>query len=63
MDLLVEKKKNEVFDTIKKYKVIVEKQIGECIKVIRTDGGGEYVLEAFEAFCDHEGIVHELTPP
>lgn len=25
--------------------------------------GGEYVSEAFQAYCEHEGIVHEVTPP
>jgi len=46
-----------------KFKVLVEKQSGKSIKVLRTDGGGEYTLKLFEKFCEDNGIVHEVTSP
>lgn len=56
------RRKSGVFDIFKKFKALVEKQTGLCIKVLRTDGGGEYVSGKFQSFCDVEGIVHEITP-
>lgn len=57
------KRKSEVFETFVKFKNLVEKQSDLCVKILRTDGGGEYVSDQFQAFCDKEGIVHEITPP
>lgn len=37
------KRKNEVFEICKRLKAMAEKQSGENIKILRTDGGGEYV--------------------
>ena len=42
---------------------MVERQIGRKLKVLRTDGGGEYVLKDFDKLCEKEGIVHEVVPP
>lgn len=42
---------------------MVEKQSHRAIKVLRTDGGGEYTSNEFQAFCYKEGIVHEITAP
>lgn len=33
------------------------------IKVLKSDGGGEYVSDEFKKFCEMDGIVHEVTPP
>lgn len=57
------KRKSEVFDTFVKFKNLVEKQSGLQIKTLRTDGGGEYVSDQFQDFCEKEGITHEVTPP
>jgi hypothetical protein len=46
-----------------KFKILIEKQSGESIMVLRTDGGGEYTSKVFEKFCDDNGIVHEVTTP
>lgn len=40
-------------------KSLVENQSTKRIKVIRTDGGGEYTSKAFESFCDDKGMQHE----
>jgi transposase InsO family protein len=40
---------------------MVEKQAERKIKILRSDGGGEYTSTAFKDFCTREGIVHEIT--
>lgn len=57
------KRKDEVLDVFKKFKVMVEKQCGRQIKVLRTDGGGEYNSRDFQQFCDQRGLLHEVTAP
>lgn len=57
------KRKSEVFDVFVKFKNLVEKQSGLSVKTLRTDGGGEFVSDQFQSFCDKEGIIHEITPP
>jgi hypothetical protein len=42
---------------------MVEKQAERKIKILRSDGGGEYTSIAFKNFCTSEGIVHEITAP
>lgn len=56
-------KKSDVFATFKKFKVLVEKQASEVIKVLRTDGGGEYTSDEFKKYYESEGMLHEITPP
>lgn len=57
------KRKSDVFNIFKKYKAYIENQSSRKIKVLRTDGGGEYTSKEFLEFCDEAGIVHEFTPP
>jgi hypothetical protein len=57
------KLKSEALDVFKRFKVVVEKESEKSIKMLRTDGGGEYTSKEFEAFCVNEGIVHEVTAP
>lgn len=39
------------------------KQSGKEIKILRTDGGGEYTSKEFQYFCEKKGIDHEVTVP
>jgi transposase InsO family protein len=57
------KKKSDVLDVFIKFKSMVERQSGHKIKVLRTDGGGEYVSKDFDALCEKDGIVHDVVPP
>lgn len=41
----------------------MKKQSGLQIKILRTDGGGEYTSNAFDEFCVGQGIKHEITFP
>jgi len=56
------KAKSEAFDVFQKFKILVEKQSGKSIKVLRTDGGGQYTSKVFKKFCEDNDIVHEVTP-
>jgi len=38
------KRKSEVFETFKNFRVLFRTQSGKPIKVLRSDGGGEYIL-------------------
>ena len=44
-------KKYEDFNIFKMFKVMVEKESGKYIKVLRSDRGGEYMLTDFIDFC------------
>ena len=57
------KKKSEVFDTFRKWKVMVENETGLKIKRVRSDNGGEYRDNRFREFCANNGIKMEKTIP
>jgi transposase InsO family protein len=42
---------------------MVEKKIGKCIKVLKSDQGGEYKSEAFDNYCKINGIHQQFTVP
>jgi len=50
-----------VFNCFKEFKAIVEKQSGYKIRTVRSDQGGEYTTNDFEAFCTQQGIRHQTT--
>ncbi|XP_058784891.1 uncharacterized protein LOC131659762 [Vicia villosa] len=62
-ELCEECRKDEVFDVFKRFKSMAERQCGRKLKVLKTDGGGEYTSVAFGKNCDDEGIVREVVPP
>lgn len=41
---------------------MVERQDGRKIKIMRTNGGGEYVSKYFNTLCSKEGIMHKVVP-
>ena len=55
--------KHEVFDEFKKFRMKAENQSGQKLKILRTDGGGEYNSKEFQKFCEENGIEHEVTAP
>ena len=44
------KQKSEAFEKFKEFKAEVENQLGKCIKAIRSDRGGEYLLGDFKDY-------------
>ena len=57
------KYKSEALEMFEKFKTAAERQSGKLLKILRTDGGGEYTSKEFEAFCVKHGISHEVTAP
>ncbi|KAJ0502796.1 putative RNA-directed DNA polymerase [Helianthus annuus] len=56
-------KKSDAFGRFKVFKALVEKE-SECkMKVFRTDRGGEFCSNEFNAFCEEHGIRRELSEP
>ncbi|MDM1593453.1 transposase family protein, partial [Escherichia coli] len=55
------KEKSEALNRFMDFKTYVEKQYGQWIKCLRTDGGGEYVSHAFEDYLRKHGIRRQLT--
>jgi hypothetical protein len=51
-----------VFNCFKDFKAIVEKQSGYKISTVRSDQGGEFTANDFEAFCTQQGIRHQTKP-
>ena len=56
-------KKSETFSRFCEFKALVEKESGKQVKDLRSDNGGEYILEKFKEFCSKEGIQRELIAP
>lgn len=57
------KEKSEAFDRFKKFKGVIELETGVTTKTLRTDRGGEFTSQEFQAFCDNHGIKRNLTAP
>jgi transposase InsO family protein len=57
------KKKSDVLDILKEYLAESERQTDHKLKILRTDGGGEYFSSEFIQFVKDAGILHEKTNP
>ncbi|GAU42828.1 hypothetical protein TSUD_185870 [Trifolium subterraneum] len=57
------KLKSEALNVFKRFKILIEKESDKSIKILRTDGGGEYTSKEFENIRISQGIVHEVTTP
>lgn len=52
--------KNGSFELFKSFKRYVEKEIGMNIRCLRSDRGGEFTSNAFNEFCEAQGIKRQL---
>ena len=41
----------------------MEKSLGQSVKILRTDNGGEFTSSEFESYLKKEGIKHQFTIP
>ena len=57
------KNKDEVFHCFKIFKAFVERQGDRLIKMVRSDGGGEYKSNEFKRQCEELGLQHNITCP
>ena len=55
------KNKDEALDMFKSFNNIVENEIGERIKCLRSDRGGEFVNKDFDKFCETNGIRRQFS--
>ena len=53
--------KSETFDKFKEFHAEVERQLGKQIKTLRSDRGGEYLSDQFQAYLMEHGILTQLT--
>src|SRR5258708_21336173 len=53
------KTKDNALAAFKTWKARVEKETGKSLKILCTDGGGEYTSAAFSSFLAECGIKHE----
>ena len=61
MDIYFMKNKSDVFYYFKRFKNQVEKEVDACIKVLRSDGGGEYFSHEFTNYLYENGIERPFT--
>ncbi|RVW71138.1 Retrovirus-related Pol polyprotein from transposon TNT 1-94 [Vitis vinifera] len=57
------KNKSDVFETLKKWKAMVETETGLKVKCLRSDNRGEYIDGGFNEYCATQGIRMEKTIP
>src|ERR1700689_1140198 len=55
------KRKSETFSAYLKFEAYAENQLGDTIKAIQKDKGGEFMSREFEEHCDRKGIVRRHT--
>ena len=52
-----------VLSKFKEYLAKAEQQLNSKLKILRTDGGGEYFSSEFTEYLQSIGILHEKTNP
>ena len=55
--------KSEVFSKFLEWKAHVERMSNYCLRILRTDNGGEYTSNEFSTYLKSEGVRHEFTIP
>jgi transposase InsO family protein len=57
------RKKSHTFEYFKEFRSMVEKQTGKCIRILRSDQGGEYKKACVLKYCKDNGIQQQFTVP
>jgi len=55
------KEKSKVAQHLHTFVAQVELETGQKLKVLRSDGGGEYTAREVQSFLKEKGIKHKLT--
>ena len=48
------RKKDQMFSKFCEFKVLVEKDMGNHVKALRSENGGDYISNEFKKFCSKE---------
>lgn len=56
-------KKSEVFSTFSNFKTQLEILLSVKIKMVCTDGGGEFVNSQFKEFFQQASMIHQFVCP
>lgn len=57
------KAKSDFFDVFIQFRILAEKLFNSVIRMIRTDGGGEFVNNNLKSYLVLNGISHQLSCP
>ncbi|KAJ9551622.1 hypothetical protein OSB04_015667 [Centaurea solstitialis] len=57
------KEKSDAITYFRKFKVRVESETNNSIRVFRTDRGGEFTSHEFNKLCEEHGMIRHLTAP
>lgn len=57
------KRKTDVAQSLKDFIACAELETGNKVKILCSDGGGEYTVDALAEYLKGKGIRHELTTP
>lgn len=57
------REKSEALEKFKNFQSLVEQETQYKIKMLRTDRGGEFTSQEFQAHCNKTGIKRHLTAP
>ena len=57
------RRKSEAFEKFKEYRAETEKRLNKCLKILRSDRGGEYLLGEFRDYLSEQGIKSQLSTP
>lgn len=55
--------KLDVLQKLKDFVSWIELETGQCVKILCSNGGGEYTSTVIAGFLKNKGIKHELTMP
>ena len=55
------KSKDDTLGVFKAWKASAEKEMGKSLKILCTDGRGEYTSSTFNTYLAEHGIKHEVT--
>ena len=55
--------KSQVFQYFQKFHAMVEREMGNPVKRLRIDNGGEYISKEFKEYCFKHGIMHKNMVP